>query len=133
MVEPQTRLRVETPAGLVAVSADCQDGRVLSVSIRNVPAFAYRLDADVDVEELGTVALDVAYGGMFYLPVGAEQFGLRLDPEDGSRLASLGERIKVAAQEQLSVAHPENPGIDKIETCSGTGPAKDPRTTGATP
>jgi proline racemase len=125
MVEPETTLRVETPAGLVAVSAQCRDGRVLSVSIRNVPSFVYRLDVQVEVEELGTVTLDVAYGGMFYLLVGAEQFGLRLEPQDGSRLASLGERIKVAAQQQLSVAHPENPGIDKIESLLWHGPPKD--------
>src|ERR687898_511447 len=64
--EPVTELVVETPTGLVGVTADVADGKVIRVTFRNVPAFAMHLDAVVDVPEIGPVTVDVAWGGMFY-------------------------------------------------------------------
>src|ERR1035438_5901136 len=66
-VEPVTHLRLETPAGLVSVVADVRDGKVTNVTFRNVPAFGTHLDANLEVRGLGTVVVDVAYGGMFYV------------------------------------------------------------------
>src|SRR5437763_11566801 len=67
MREPVTELVLEAPAGLIRVSADCANGKVNSVTFRNVPAFVVRLDAKLEVPTLGTVTVDVAYGGMFYV------------------------------------------------------------------
>src|SRR5262249_28297972 len=53
--EPVTELALETPAGLVRVTADVDDGKVRRVTFRNVPAFAVHLDAPIEVPELGTV------------------------------------------------------------------------------
>src|SRR5712672_3449103 len=66
MQEPETTLRLEAPAGVVEIRATCRDGRVESVEFTNVPAFAALLGAPLDVEELGTITVDVAYGGMWY-------------------------------------------------------------------
>ena len=67
MVEPVTELTLESPAGLIRVRAECRDGKVMSVTFRNVPAFAVHLDAPIEVPTLGTVRVDVAYGGMWYV------------------------------------------------------------------
>src|SRR5688572_6465350 len=67
LVEPETRLTLDTPAGLVSVKAECRGGRVLGVTITNVPAFAARLDVALEVPGLGTVSADVSWGGMFYV------------------------------------------------------------------
>ena len=67
VVEPITTLRLESPAGLIEVQAEVRDGRVLAVTFRNVPAFAVHLDAVVEVPQLGSVTVDVAWGGMFYV------------------------------------------------------------------
>src|SRR5450759_820434 len=64
-VEPVTHLKLETPAGLIRVRADCRDGKVTRVAFRNVPAFAVHLDAVIDVPTLGRVTVDVAWGGRF--------------------------------------------------------------------
>jgi len=64
-VEPITRLKLDTPAGLVGVEAEVVNGKVRRVTFRNVPAFATHLDAPLEVPGLGTMAVDVAYGGMF--------------------------------------------------------------------
>ena len=67
MTEPVTELTLESPAGLIPVRADCAAGKVRAVTFRNVAAFATHLDTTVEVPHLGTVAVDVAYGGMFYV------------------------------------------------------------------
>src|SRR3954464_13771880 len=64
--EPETRLRLEAPAGVVEVTARCKDGKCESVELTNVPCFADRLDAPLEVEGLGTLTVDVAFGGMWY-------------------------------------------------------------------
>src|SRR5436305_2984433 len=112
--EPLTRLKLETPAGLISVDAEVRDGKVTRVTFRNVPAFATHLDAPVEVTGLGTVIVDVAYGGMFYVIADVAPFGLRLVPEEARDLVRVGEMIKAAAREQLPVAHPENPEIHDI-------------------
>ena len=73
MTEPVTELVLEAPAGLIRVRAACRDGKVTSVTFRNVPAFAAYLDVPIEVPQLGTVLVDVAYGGMFFVIAAAER------------------------------------------------------------
>ena len=125
-IEPVTELTLETPAGLVGVSATVQDGKVNSVTFENVPAFATHLDAVLDVPQLGSVTVDVAWGGMFYVIADAERLGLRLTPDNGSELARVGEMLRAAAAEQLPVTHPENPRIQGVSISQLSGPADRP-------
>jgi proline racemase len=126
MTEPVTELALEAPAGLIRVQAACQDGKVTGVTFRNVPAFATYLDAVVEVPQLGTVTVDVAYGGMFYVIAAADSFGLRLTPDEGADIVRITEMIKAAAGEQLPVVHPEQPGFAGITIGQLSGPAHDP-------
>jgi proline racemase len=126
MVEPVTELALEAPAGLIRIRADCRDGKVTGVTFRNVPAFATHLDAVVEVPHLGTVTVDVAYGGMFYVIASAEAFGLRLTPDEGADIARITEMIKAAAGDQLPVVHPDQPGFAGITIGQLSGPAHDP-------
>jgi proline racemase len=126
MTEPVTELALEAPAGLIRVSATCAGGKVTGVTFRNVPAFATHLDTPVEVPTLGTVTVDVAYGGMFYVIADAERFGLRLTPDEGRDITRITELIKAAAAEQLPVVHPEQPGFAGITIGELTGPAHDP-------
>jgi proline racemase len=112
--EPVTELTLESPAGLIRVRADCANGKVQQVTFRNVPAFAVYLDRQIEVPQLGTVTVDVAYGGMFYVLSEAAPFGLRLMPDEGRDIVRISEMIKKAAQEQLSVVHPTQPEFNGI-------------------
>jgi trans-L-3-hydroxyproline dehydratase len=109
--EPETTLRLEAPAGIVEVTARCRDGRCESVELTNVPCFANRLDAALEVDGLGTLAVDVAFGGMWYAIADAHALGFALEPSEARDLSRVGELIRVAAREQLPCAHPENPDI----------------------
>ncbi len=121
VVEPVTRLKLETPAGLIGIEAEVHNGKCRKVTFRNVPAFATHLDAPVEVRGMGTVTVDVAYGGMFYVIADATPLGLRLTPDQAGDIARAAERIKAAAREQLPVVHPENPGIEGVTIAQISG------------
>src|SRR5205085_1619653 len=111
MTEPETTLRLEAPGGVVEVRARCRDGRCESVEVTNVPAFADRLDAPLEAEGMGTLTVDVSYGGMWYAIADAAALGFAIEPDEARDLSLAGERIRAAARAQLPCAHPENPDI----------------------
>ncbi len=112
--EPETTLRLEAPAGPVEIRAACSDGRVDSVELTNVPSFVGQLDARLEVAGLGTITVDVAYGGMWYAIADAAALGFELEPGEARELSRVGELIRDAAREQLSCFHPENPEISGV-------------------
>jgi proline racemase len=114
MVEPTTIVRVDTPAGLVEVEAECRGGKCRRITFRNIPSFVMHQDKAVEVPGLGTLRVDVAYGGMIYVIVDAADLGLNLARGEGRKLVELGERIKEASAVQLPSVHPDNPGIHTI-------------------
>ena len=114
MREPLTTLTLDTPAGPVPVEARCRDGKVERVQFANVPCFAAQLGATVDVDGLGSIGVDVAYGGAFFAIVDALALGLTIDPKEARELVALGKRITAAAAEQLPVRHPENADIHTV-------------------
>jgi len=111
MREPETVMRLEAPGGVVEVRARCRDGRCESVELTNVPSFADRLDTPLEVDGVGTLTVDVAYGGMWYAIADAQALGFALEPHEARELSLAGERIRAAARAQLPCAHPENPEI----------------------
>src|SRR5918911_4071315 len=124
--EPLTELVLEAPAGLIKVSCACAQGKVKSVTFRNVPAFTVRLDAPLEVPRLGTLSVDVAYGGMFYVIADAQRLGLRLTPDEGREIVRMGGMIKAAAREQLPVSHPEQPAVAGYSVAQLSGPPHGP-------
>jgi proline racemase len=124
MREPVTNIVLEAPAGLIRVRAEVGNGKVKSVTFRNVPAFVVQLDAPLEVPTLGTVNVDIAYGGMFYVIADAAPLGLRLTPDEGRQIVRIGEMIKAAAREQYPVAHPDNPADDGFSVAQLSGPTE---------
>ncbi len=124
MIEPVTTLTLEAPAGLLRVEATCKDGKVTSVRFLNVPAFAAHVGVPLEVPGIGTVHVDIAWGGMFFVIADAAQFGLEITPENGADMVRVSEAMRYAAAEQYPVGHPENPGITGPTISQLTGPAK---------
>jgi proline racemase len=114
VTEPETVVRLDTPAGLVEVRVAVRDGRAESVTLRNVPAFLERRDAVVEVEGLGTITYDLAYGGNFYALVPAADAGVEVDPARGPELIATGARIMAAINATDRPVHPEDPGINGV-------------------
>lgn len=114
MVEPETTLRLDTAAGLITARARCENGRCLSVSLDNVPAFALALDAPVRTAALGTIRADIAFGGVFYALVDADQIGLTIEPANARALAEAGIAIKADLAGQIAVNHPDIAGLTEV-------------------
>jgi proline racemase len=117
MQEPETTLILEAPGGLIEARAQCRDGKVESVRVRNVPSFVDRLDATLEVEGIGTLSVDTAYGGDSFVIVDAAALGFALSPDEAADLAETGIKITNAANQQLGFTHPENPDWSHISFC----------------
>lgn len=107
----KTVLRLDTPAGLVEAKLAIADGKVTQVTFTNVPSFLYKQDVCVNVNGLGEVHLDIAYGGNFYGLVDARPLGLALTPENASKIVQLAVKIRDEVNRCVDVVHPENPVI----------------------
>ncbi|PXX94788.1 hypothetical protein CR157_21285 [Halomonas sp. LBP4] len=126
MQEPVTELVLEAPAGLINIRAECKDGKVKSVTFKNIPAFAAYLDREIDVPHLGKVKVDVGWGGMFYVIADVRQFPwIELTPKHGAEITRISAMIRQAAIEQLPVEHPDYPGVG-ITISQLSGPASSP-------
>lgn len=126
MREPITEFLLEAPAGLIGIKAECKDGKCTRVTFKNVPAFAVYTDTTIDVPELGTVTVDVAWGGMFYVIADVRQFDwVKLVPEQGHEITRISSLILRAAQDQLPVEHPDYPGVG-ISISQLSGPTDNP-------
>jgi proline racemase len=111
VTEPETVVRLDTPAGLVEARVAVQGGRARSVTLRNVPAFLHARDASVLVPEIGEVAYDLAFGGNFYAIVPAGSIGLTVGPEHGGEQIEAGLAIMAAINADDEPVHPADPAI----------------------
>ncbi|UCI06076.1 trans-3-hydroxy-L-proline dehydratase [Mesorhizobium sp. B1-1-8] len=109
MREPVTELVLEAPGGLVRVRADCAGGKAQRITIENVPSFASKLGVPLEVDGLGTITVDTAYGGDSFVVVDAPALGLALETDEARDLAELGVRVTDAANEQMAFFHPDRP------------------------
>jgi proline racemase len=99
--EPETVVRLDTPAGLVEARVVVIDGRAEAVTIRNVASFMHARDQAARVEGLGDVPYDMAFGGNFYALVEAAAVGLEIDPARAAELIAAGDRIRAAIPEPV--------------------------------
>jgi proline racemase len=125
VAEPVTTIRLDTPAGLVVAEVAVEDGAARSVTLTNVPSFATRLDATVDVPGFGAVPYDLAFGGNFYAMVRLEDLGLPFDRAEKQRLLDAGLAIMGAINEKDLPVHPENPGITGCHHVQLVAPGSD--------
>jgi proline racemase len=112
MVEPETDIVLETAAGLIRARATCRDGRCERVTFEGVPSFVEALAVPIDVASVGTVTVDVAYGGCYYVLVRADDLGVSLTRTSARAIVDAASPVMAAAREQISVKHPEVPEID---------------------
>lgn len=122
MKEPVTEVSLDTAAGLVTVTAECEAGKCKSVEFNNVPAFVLELDYKVQVPGIGEVSVDIAYGGMMYVLVDAASLGLMVDNQQSNQLVAIGERIKRAVRAAYTPIHPEHPEITGFSVIEFTEP-----------
>ncbi|HZX82311.1 MAG TPA: proline racemase family protein, partial [Reyranella sp.] len=122
MQEPETRMVLEAPGGLIEVTATCRDGKAERIKVRNHASFADKLDAKLEVEGFGTLTVDTAYGGDSFVIVDAHALGFAIRPDEAKDLADLGMRIVKAANSQIGFQHPSNADWSHISFCQFAAP-----------
>jgi proline racemase len=109
--EPETVVRLDTPAGLVHARVAVEGGRARAVTLRNVPSFLHERDASVDVPGLGSIRYDMAFGGNFYALLPAAAAGVEVDPAQAQLLIDRGSEMMAAIEAADRPVHPEDPRI----------------------
>jgi proline racemase len=105
---------IDTAVGVVRATARMDGPKVRSVTVANVPAYVVELDYPLVVPEIGTIPVDIVFGGQFFVQTDVRNCGLVLDPARGKELARAGAMIKLAALDQIRVNHPINPEISDV-------------------
>ncbi|MBV8207634.1 MAG: proline racemase family protein [Acidobacteria bacterium] len=123
---PGNELTINVPAGRIHAKAVLRQGIVTSASFRNVPSFVLLRDEEVDVDGLGRVRFDVAYGGAFYAFVDAAQLGVALVPGNVSRHIEIGRLIKRAVAAKFRICHPFEEDLSFLYGTILTGPPQEP-------
>jgi proline racemase len=121
MQEPVTEIILEAPGGLVRVRAECRNGKAERISVENLPSFAGKIGVPLEVEGLGTLTVDTAFGGDSFVVVDAAALGLALETHEARELALLGVKITDAANQQIAFHHPEQPDWTHHSFCLFAG------------
>jgi proline racemase len=111
MIEPETVVHLETPAGLIKATAQCRDGKCERVSLDMPPSFVEQLDVELVIPGLGSVCVDVAFGGIYYALIEPKQIGLEIKPAAARDLVDAGCRIHRELNKRIQVEHPLQPDI----------------------
>jgi len=125
MQEPITEFTLEAPGGLIPVKAFCANGKATSIEVNNVASFADQLDVNLEVEGIGTLTVDTAYGGDSFVIVDATALGFEIKPDEAHDMATTGVKITKAANQQLGFNHPENADWKHISFCQIALPLSD--------
>ena len=132
MIEPETIVTLDTPAGLVRAVASCKNGKCERVTLDMTPSYADQLDTIIEVEGLGEVKVDIAFGGIFYALIDPVQFGLKILPENARQLVDIANRTHRAVNSQLNIRHPELEDLKGISYTMFVGHDSDGVMKGAT-
>ncbi len=122
-------LTLETPAGLVKVRYRQEGRKVTSVRLTNVPSFLMAERLEVACPELGTLAVDVSYGGNFYAIINEQANYQGLDAYPAESLIRWSRAIRAQLNEQHPFIHPEDPSIQGLSHVMWTGAPTRPEAT----
>jgi proline racemase len=123
MTEPVTKLVLEAPGGVVEVTAQCRNGKAERITVRNLPSFADRLGAVIEVEGVGTLTVDTAFGGDSFVIADGRALGFSIAPDEARDIAVMGMKITDAANQQLGFSHPDpDRNWNHISFCQITAP-----------
>ena len=132
MIEPETVVTLDTPAGLVRAVASCKNGKCERVTLDMTPSYADQLDTIIEVEGLGEVIVDIAFGGIFYALINPSQFNLKILPENARKLVDIGTKVHRAINSQIEIKHPQIEGLKGISYTMFVGHDSDGVMKGAT-
>lgn len=125
--EPITEVKLDTCAGPVIAKARVDGSIVREITVRNVPSFLAHSNVEIDIPNMGTVSIDIAFGGNFYAIVRAEDVGLKVEPQYADKISKLGVLIRDIVNRKIRVEHPLNKHINVVKLVRIIDEPKNPR------
>jgi 4-hydroxyproline epimerase len=119
-------VRLDTPAGVVVAAFRQEGAHVEDVRITNVPSFLHSRGLTVACPSLGTLAVDVAYGGNFYGIVDKQTAFPDIAEVSALDLVRWSPMLRRALNEAYRFVHPEQPEISGLSHILWTGAPRDP-------
>jgi trans-L-3-hydroxyproline dehydratase len=119
-------IRLDTPAGRVTARARRDEGWIREASFVNVPSFVFAMEEEVEVEGLGTISCDLAFGGAFYAFCRARDLGVGLGPESVRDLIRVGMAVKKSVMARTRLRHPFESDLSFLYGTIIVGEAEDP-------
>jgi len=114
---PLTQLSLEAPGGIIKVIAECEDNKVKSVSISNLPSFIDKLEVELKTKNYGKIIVSTAYGGDSFLLCNAKDFNLKIIPENAKLFVNIAQEILKEANDQIGFQHPSISNLNYISFC----------------
>lgn len=124
MVEPVTKVRIESPVGILEAVAHCRDGKCERVAVEGIECFVFDSDVALTLPNGQTISVDIVFSGAFFLVVNAEDVDLELCSESVLKLVQIGKEILMAGRKNLRVQHPIVPHYDTVGFVLFTTPYK---------
>ncbi|WP_028696481.1 4-hydroxyproline epimerase [Pseudomonas cremoricolorata] len=132
LVSPRTpgRLAIETPAGKVEVAYTLEAGKVSAVRLINVPSYLHQADLEVQVPGLGSLRVDIAYGGNFYAVVEPQPNWAGLDGLSAAQIVEHSRQLRTALAPLCDPQHPEHADIRGVHHVIWCDAPRDPQADG---
>jgi trans-L-3-hydroxyproline dehydratase len=121
-----TEMLIDVPAGRIRAGVLKTDEKVNGSYFYNVPSFVYMKDKDIEVEGIGRIKFDIAYGGAFYVFVKADDFHLKIVPQNSGMFIELGRKLKNRVSEEFPIKHPFEDDLGFLYGTIFTGNPEDP-------
>lgn len=122
--EPFTSIKLDTPAGVVSVTAKVNDGVVEEVSFVNAPAMVLNRSVTVSTEQFGSLTMDISWGGNVYAILPASSVGLDITPANCGEFIRIARSLSDDINRQITVNHPSLPFVDRVTHVEFSGPPK---------
>ena len=107
-------VNLDTPAGLITAHAHCVEQKCETVTLDMPAAFLTEADVRINVEGLGTVQADIAFGGEFYALVDISNVDIQILPEKAHVLAQASYQIQETFSRNLTIQHPLIPELNYL-------------------
>jgi trans-L-3-hydroxyproline dehydratase len=117
-------LRFDTPAGQITARFQIEGNVVKQTAFCNVPSFVYMSNQSIDIEGLGVIKYDIAYGGAFYAFCDAKDWNLKLNASHYNEIIAAGKKMKNAVTCQTVIRHPVEPDLGFLYGVIFTSPAQ---------
>jgi len=122
-ISPETTVRIDSPAGLITAHARVSTSSVDSVYFHNVPSFVFALENEIEINGIGCIKYDIAFGGAFYVFVNADDLNLKCTPDYFQALLQTGMQIKREVVKKVDIVHPFEPDLNFLYGTIFIGPA----------